>query len=303
MKNRGQKPFIFLAVGIEVKQMRNTLIALVLSLCLLGIPCAQALALLPEGAFIPCSAISWSGQEGAQVYYVRKGDTLWDISRAHKVDLGSLMALNHINERTTLKIGMKLKLPAGSARLHCIKPGESMWAIASSYQISTAELIKLNPEHNPGNLKIGANLRIPDRAAYRVAQADPSRSLALPAGALAWPVIGMITSGYGWRSSGFHHGVDIAAKVGTPIKACAGGKVIAAEYKPVYGRTVVIEHADGKQSLYAHAQKIYVKPGQKVVKGQVVATVGTTGRTTGPHLHLEIKQEGKTLNPLNYIRR
>jgi murein DD-endopeptidase MepM/ murein hydrolase activator NlpD len=115
--------------------------------------------------------------------------------------------------------------------------------------------------------------------------------------------LGVITSSYGWRSSGYHHGLDIAAEAGTAIKACASGEVVFTGYKSVYGRTVIIQHRDGKQSLYAHTQKVYVKTGEEVVKGQTIATVGTTGRTTGPHLHLEIKQNGKTLNPAQYLKR
>lgn len=282
--------------------MRNRYIALVLSLVILWVGCGQASASLSEDSFVPCIVRVATNNENGQVYRIRQGDTLWDISRAYNVDLHSLTAINHITEHTTLKIGQELSLPSNGASLHCIKAGESMWEIASNYNISLQELVRLNPDQNSGNLKIGTTLKLPDRAVYRVAQVEPSRSLALPAGLLAWPIMGVITSCYGWRSSGFHHGLDIAAKTGTPIRACASGKVISAGSKAVYGNTVIIEHYDGRQSLYAHAQKIYVKPGQKVVKGQAIATVGSTGNATGPHLHFEVRQNGKTLNPANYLK-
>ncbi|HBQ85169.1 MAG TPA: hypothetical protein DER33_08750 [Syntrophomonas sp.] len=281
--------------------MRNRCMALVLSIVILGASCGQALASLSEGSFVPCT-VSMASATG-QVYRIRQGDTLWDISRANKVDLHTLMALNHISERTVLKIGQELVLPSNGICLHYIKAGESMWKIAAGYDISVQELLKLNPGQNPQNLKIGTALKLPDRAQYRIAMAQPSRSFALTAVSLSWPVIGIITSRFGWRSSGFHHGLDIAAELGTPIKACAAGKVIFTGYKDIYGRIVIIEHYDGKQTLYAHIQKINVKPGQKVGKGQVIATVGTTGRTTGPHVHLEVKQDGKNVDPANYLKR
>lgn len=283
--------------------MRNRCIALALSLLLIGVHCGQAPASFSEGSFIPCTIKMSGNNQKEQVYRIRKGDTLWDISRAYNVELHTLLSLNQITTNTTLKIGQELILPSGGARLHYIKAGESMWKIAAGYNISLDELVRLNPGQNPQNLKIGTTLKLPDRAVNRVAMAEPSRSLALPAGLLSWPVMGVITSRFGWRSSGFHHGLDIAAESGTPIRACAGGKVIFAGYKSVYGRTAIIEHYDGKQSLYAHAQKIYVKPGQKVAKGQVIATVGSTGNATGPHLHLEIRQDGKIVDPANYLKR
>lgn len=282
--------------------MRNRCMAILLALVLAGTGFSQAEAAFSKGSFVPCSVLSSPTDQSGQVYRIRSGDTLWEIAKTHGVDLDELLVLNHMSANTILKIGQELIIPSSGLRLHYIKPGESMWKIATSYNISIAELTRLNPEHDPDHLKIGAALKLPQRAATRVAMAEPSRSWSALGSLMSWPITGVITSRYGWRSSGFHHGLDIAAQLGTPIQASAGGKVIFAGYKGVYGRTVMIEQADGKVSLYAHAQKIYVKPGQKITKGQTIATVGSTGNATGPHLHYEIRQNGETVDPAQYLR-
>jgi len=115
--------------------------------------------------------------------------------------------------------------------------------------------------------------------------------------------MGVITSGFGWRKSGFHHGIDIAGDIGDPVKACGPGKVVFNGVKPVYGRTIIVEHANGKQSWYAHLQKTAVSERQKVYRGQTIGYIGMTGRTTGPHLHFEIRNDKESLNPLNYLAR
>jgi murein DD-endopeptidase MepM/ murein hydrolase activator NlpD len=282
--------------------VRNRCMAILLALVLAGTGFSQAEAAFSKGSFVPCSVLSSPTDQSGQVYRIRSGDTLWEIAKTHGVDLDELLVLNHMSANTILKIGQELIIPSSGLRLHYIKPGESMWKIATSYNISIAELTRLNPEHDPDHLKIGAALKLPQRAATRVAMAEPSRSWSALGSLMSWPITGVITSRYGWRSSGFHHGLDIAAQLGTPIQASAGGKVIFAGYKGVYGRTVMIEQADGKVSLYAHAQKIYVKPGQKITKGQTIATVGSTGNATGPHLHYEIRQNGETVDPAQYLR-
>lgn len=118
------------------------------------------------------------------------------------------------------------------------------------------------------------------------------------------PVSGTISSRYGVSSSirvSTHTGLDIAAAKGTPIKVIADGKVTFASYSGSYGYLVKVEHENGVESWYAHASKMNVTVGQKVKAGDVIALVGSTGNSTGPHLHLEIRIDGKHVNPQNYI--
>ena len=118
------------------------------------------------------------------------------------------------------------------------------------------------------------------------------------------PVSGRITSRYGVSSRirrSTHTGLDIACKSGTAIKAVSSGKVTCAEYKGSYGNIVKIDHGNGVETWYAHCSKIYTKVGKTVKAGDVIAAVGSTGNSTGPHLHLEIRINGKTVNPQNYL--
>ncbi len=122
-----------------------------------------------------------------------------------------------------------------------------------------------------------------------------------------WPVSGLITAGYGYRRSPFtgqrelHEGLDIAAALGTPIVATADGIVSFVGPLASFGNVVFINHGHGFTTFYAHTSSIRVKEGQSVKRGEVVASVGMTGRTTGPHVHYEVQVNGSTVNPLKYI--
>lgn len=117
------------------------------------------------------------------------------------------------------------------------------------------------------------------------------------------PVDGVVTSGFGYRAdpfegtSRFHRGIDIAAPVGTPVGSLAAGTVTMAGERAGYGRVVMIEHDDGWRSVYAHCDRLDVQPGQRVQAGDPIATVGSTGRSTGPHLHLELHHQGRAVDP------
>ena len=118
------------------------------------------------------------------------------------------------------------------------------------------------------------------------------------------PVSGTITSRYGVSSrlrKSTHTGLDIAAKTGTPIKVVADGTVTSAKYSGSYGNLVKVDHGNGVETWYAHNSKMYVKAGQKVNAGDTIAAVGSTGNSTGPHLHLEIRVNGVHVNPQNYL--
>lgn len=118
------------------------------------------------------------------------------------------------------------------------------------------------------------------------------------------PITGTITSRYGERSSlrsSTHTGLDIAATRGTPIQVVADGTVTSASYNGAYGNLVKVDHGNGVETWYAHTSKMYVTVGQTVTAGEVIATVGSTGNSTGPHLHFEIRMNGEHVNPQNYL--
>ncbi len=125
-----------------------------------------------------------------------------------------------------------------------------------------------------------------------------------------WPISGDrdITSPFGWRRDPFlgdirwHDGIDIGAPPGTPIRAIAGGKVIFSGYKKGYGNLIIIKHKQGWESYYAHNEKNLVRVGEKIKAGEIIARVGSTGRATGPHLHLEVRHNGAAINPLDIFK-
>jgi murein DD-endopeptidase MepM/ murein hydrolase activator NlpD len=139
-------------------------------------------------------------------------------------------------------------------------------------------------------------------AAIRDAQAGGSNGSGTPSAAgLVWPVNGPVVSGYGMRWGRMHEGIDIAAGLGTPIRAAAAGTVIHAGWLGGYGNLVVLDHGDGLATAYAHASAILVGVGQSVAQGETVSLVGSTGNSTGPHLHFEVRVNGTAVDPLLYL--
>lgn len=118
-----------------------------------------------------------------------------------------------------------------------------------------------------------------------------------------WPVRGLVTSRYGWRWGRFHNGVDIAAPRGTPIMAAAPGRVVFSGWDGAFGNTVIIDHGYGYRTLYAHNSRNAVQVGDQVGRGQVIGYVGSTGRSTGPHVHYEVLVNGRNVNPWDFLPR
>lgn len=138
-------------------------------------------------------------------------------------------------------------------------------------------------------------------------QNPASRAQARASGALIWPASGPITSPFGWRvhpvfgTQKFHTGVDIGADYGDAVAAADSGVVIHADWLGGYGKAVIIDHGNGLQTLYAHNSELLVYEGQAVRKGQTISRVGSTGYSTGPHLHFEVRQNGTPTNPMAYL--
>jgi len=145
----------------------------------------------------------------------------------------------------------------------------------------------------------------------RVAELLRAASVANPTkkgkGVLAWPVVGQVTSGFGYRIHPIFHvrkmhtGIDIDAEMGDPVKAAAAGTVVSAGWRGGYGKCVVVQHSGGLATLYAHLSVISVTAGDKVKLGQVLGKVGSTGYSTGPHLHFEVRVNGEAVDPLGYL--
>lgn len=174
-----------------------------------------------------------------------------------------------------------------------LEAGADLQDIATRYNTTVAEIKKMN---NATPLRPGVTLTIQENT-KRESQ-EFSRGSAI---AWNWPIIGVNSSDYGWHNGDFHHGLDIATPSGSQIRAARAGKVTKTGWLGVYGLTVMIDHGNGVQTLYAHNSKVLVKVGDSVIGGGRISISGNTGNSTGPHLHFEIRHHGKTVNPEVYL--
>lgn len=240
-------------------------------------------------------------------YRVKNGDTLWSVSQRYGVEYDLVAAMNGLAPDAALYSGQRIYLPRDPEMSYTIQPGDTLWDIANKYRTNADMLLSYNNIDRPERIQIGQEIKIPinnpEETPRVVAVAAVSKEKSRGANLFSWPLLGVITSNYGPRKSGYHHGLDIAESTGTPIKAAKSGKVIFSGWRSVYGYAVIIDHGNDTQTLYGHASKLLVKKGQYVYKGQIIAKVGNTGRTTGPHLHFEVRVNGKTVNPKRYLER
>lgn len=190
---------------------------------------------------------------------------------------------------------------------HKVRQGESIWKIARYYHIPVQDLAEWNNIQGAEEILPGLKMYIP-----KLKGAGPLKYKRLPKGERAkfetpiqfdrsrfvWPVGGTVISPFGIRNDRRHDGLDIKAKNGTPIKAAAAGKVVFDGRLRGYGNMLILRHQDRFFTVYAHNSRNAVKKGQKVAKGQVIGYVGSTGRTTGSHLHFEVREGQKARNPL-----
>jgi murein DD-endopeptidase MepM/ murein hydrolase activator NlpD len=187
---------------------------------------------------------------------------------------------------------------------HIVRPGETLAAIGRLYGISWQTLARVNRLTDPDSLEVGQALWIPapsggDRGG--VPPAAPATRFA-PEQRLSWPTAGGLSSGFGMRGRRFHSGVDISGERGTPITAAADGVVIfSGRSLDGYGNAVMLDHGDGLITLYAHNERNLVRVGERVRRGQIVASMGNTGRASGIHVHFEVHQDGRPVDPLRWL--
>jgi murein DD-endopeptidase MepM/ murein hydrolase activator NlpD len=206
--------------------------------------------------------------------------------------------------------------------VHVVKKGETVYRIARAYGVAPADLLEENGIVDPRQVSVGAELFVPGasrvvdleetggvaaRAGERPAAAGPAPPLenGHPASAgkarLDWPLKGVLYGRFGVRSGRRHDGIDLSAPEGTTIGAAAPGAVIYAGEQAGYGAIVILRHEGGLVTLYAHCSALLVEEGAAVKAGQPIARVGQTGRTTGPHLHFEVREGTRPRNPLLFL--
>ena len=197
--------------------------------------------------------------------------------------------------------------PAPTGNVVKVTSGDSVAKIASRHGLSLKDLRNLNPGLNLSRLTIGSEIRVAKAGAGSLLAVRPTISggaswpslPSLPSGksklesqTFLWPTQGVFTSGYGWRWGRMHKGIDIANNVGTPIFAAKDGVVVYSGWMSGYGYLVEMNHGDGTTTRYGHNSRLLVRQGQIVPQGQTISLMGSTGRSTGPHLHFEIRSAG-----------
>ncbi len=183
---------------------------------------------------------------------------------------------------------------------HLVQPGETLWSIARRYQVKPAVLARANGLDERAEVRSGQELFVPFETQPKATPpGPPSRPATLAT--LAWPLIGVLYARFGPRAETRHDGVDIAAPEGTEIVAAADGEVLFSGEQKGYGSLVILQHAGGLVSVYAHNHANLVREGEKVRRGQRIATVGVASRTSGPHLHFEVREGTLPKDPLQFL--
>lgn len=197
---------------------------------------------------------------------------------------------------------------AAFARAYTVRRGDTPASVARHFNVSEARLRQINGLRRFDSLRVGAKVHIPESTAQIKAKQIDAQKIAQqgPTGfkeRLRWPVQGVITSPFGKRWGKVHDGIDIGAPKGTTVVAVADGEVVFSDYHGAYGNVVIVRHKGGMMTVYAHADRTLVRQGDKVSQGQGIAKVGTTGRSTGPHLHFEVRRGVAPQNPMQFLPR
>lgn len=277
---------------------------------------AIVLAMSPSGDIHAefAQAQAETTQDDVTRYITREGDTLADIADIFDISVATIKYANPGIADKKIKPGQELEIPPVDGVKYKVQKGDTIGGIAAKFKVSAEDIRDFNYIFD-NKIVAGKTLFIPEgkplppKPKKTTPSYGSSKPVASPgfsfSGTLGKPVNGTLTSGYGPRGGGMHRGVDWGAPTGTPIYAAASGYVKKASvgYNGGYGKVVVIGHDTiSLDTLYAHMSKIAVTPGQYVNKGEVIGYIGSTGRSTGPHLHFEVRKNGKPVNPSGYLR-
>lgn len=237
-------------------------------------------------------------------YTVAPGDTVSGIAQRFGVTTETVMTANEIYNPNALSVGRELTILPVSGVVHTIESGDNLNYIGRLYGVSAETIAEYNGIEDPGTLKVGTKMVVPEGRILMARATGSSRGNRPPAaeggasGILQWPTVGRITQYFG----GGHTGIDIAVNHGTPIYAADGGLIVTAlKVNYGYGYHLIIDHGNGYKTLYSHLSAFYADYGEKVGKGERIGAAGSTGLSTGPHLHFEVFQNGVRVNPLSFL--
>lgn len=255
---------------------------------------------------------------------VKKGDTVYALSRQYNIPLRSLIEHNQLLPPYILKIGQKLNLPP--APFHIVQKGDTLYSISRAYSVEMASLARINSikepyiiverqklvlpgsVEQPGSVVLSSkttNLsqKIKTKSSAQTPTINIPKPSARTSNKFAWPVKGKVLIEFGPLGKGRHNdGINIAAHQGSSVLAAENGVVAYSGHQlKSFGNLLLLKHDEGFMTAYAHNDTIMVKRGDKVKKGQLIATVGKTGSVTASQLHFEIRKGSKVLNPMMYL--
>lgn len=230
------------------------------------------------------------------MHTVAAGETISGIAARYNLDVDTVLAANPGAGELIYPGDQLVILPAPGV-LHVVQEGDTVWSLGRQYGVTTDDILQANGKTGV-DLAVGEKLFIPGAKAARAAVA-PSRGRT--GGGYVWPTRGSITSPYGYRWGRLHTGIDIANDTGTPVMAARRGRVAFAGWRGGYGYAVLVDHGQGVHSLYGHLADFAVQAGNYVQPGQVIGYVGSTGYSTGPHLHFEVIVNGQPVDPLDLL--
>ena len=271
---------------------------------------------------------------------VAAGETLYRIARSVGITPGALAEMNGLSVSTPLSVGQVLVVPAalgqpGPPRAEAERargeqesdtPSVVPPELAAAFEAagkpagalspssasraappsSSDETSGARPSAPPARRDGGRPGRIESSVLGAVPPATPAAkapvaSVRRSSGPLGWPLRGVLYARFGKKGRSPHDGIDLAAPAGTPVRTAAEGSVLFAGPQQGYGLLVIVEHAHGLVTVYAHNRDLRVRTGQQIREGQVIATVGESGKTSGPHLHFEVRQDGAPVDPLDFL--
>ena len=267
-----------------------------------------------EVALDPNTTVSQKPRSETIEYEIQSGDTLSSVAKKFGVSTDTIKWENKLKNENQLKPGDILKILPVTGVSHKVKSGETLESIAKKYQAEPQAIVDFPFNGVPDDFKLaaGQNLVVPDGVIEEAAPVKRSQPKylaqgpsspafeALGGGKFVWPTSGGISQYFAW----YHPGIDIPNRSVPGIAASDGGEVIVAGWPDNmgYGNRIVIDHGNGYRSMYAHLSNVYVSVGQSISRGQIIGQMGSTGRSTGTHLHFEIHYKGVPVNPLAILK-
>ena len=235
-------------------------------------------------------------------YTIENGDNLTVISKKIGVNLDTLVSVNKISNANKLRPGQKIKIPNRNGLLYAVQKGESLEEITEKYEIPLDKVLTFNKIYDKDNINIGDEIFLPGAKYTLEERIDKfGQMFSLPT------TVTRISSLFGYRVHPLtkvrtkHMGVDIPGSLNTPVYASRKGKVIFAGYSGGYGNLVIVRHDKGYTTYYGHLNRITTRVGANVGQGTMIGRMGSTGNSTGSHLHFEVRKNGVALNPVDFI--